>query len=73
MHLREVHMNTNEAKKLCEERAENKRHLVGCRECGYEWLVDYEYNEHFHVEMCVCCGSVDIYRKQSRPVRLAAG
>lgn len=73
MPLREVQMNVNEARKLCEERAEEDRHLVGCLECGYEWMLDYEYSERFHVEMCVCCGSVDICRKQSLPVRLAAG
>ena len=73
MHLREVQMNVNEARKLCEERAEEDRHLVGCLDCGYEWMLDYEYNGRFHVEMCVCCGSVDIGRKQNRLVQLAAG
>lgn len=53
-----------EARKLCEEHSTKYRHLVGCRECGYEWALDYDYNEQLHVEMCVCCGSVDIWRKK---------
>lgn len=64
--MSETPMNATEARKLCEERSTEQRHLVGCRDCGYEWLLDYDYNEHFHVEMCVCCGSVDIFRKRCR-------